>query len=301
MEKTAVTALDLNFRNHKQTIASYFVRHSTGAVLVESGPSTTLPALQSELAKHGLTPKDVTHVLLTHIHLDHAGASGWWARQGAEILVHPVGAPHLLDPERLLASAKRIYGDEMESLWGEVLPVPEDKLRIVEDGEEVAIGGLRFLPLSTPGHAEHHHAYLFEDLCFSGDIGGIRLPGYQYLRLPMPPPELFLERWEESVAKLRKAAFARIAPTHFGIYEDASWHLDQLEKELIETNRWVQNCMTTEPDESEFLKAYSEWMHADGETKGIPEEIMDTYDVTNPPHMSAMGLRRYWMKVRKAR
>ncbi len=242
----------------------------------------------------------MTHVILTHIHLDHAGAAGWFSRQGAEILVHPVGAPHLLDPEKLLASASRIYGDQMHELWGEFLPVLETKLRIVEDMEEVVIGALRFLPISTPGHAQHHHAYLFEDLCFSGDIGGIRFPGFSYLRLPMPPPELYLERWRESVARLRKESFNRIAPTHFGIYADADWHLQELEKELVATERWLQNVMSADPEAEEFRRSFAEWMQAEGQVRHIPQDILAAYDLTNPPAMSADGLRRYWTKVRQA-
>src|SRR5574341_2172185 len=177
MAKTDVIALDLNFQGKTQAIASYLIKHSTGAVLIESGPSSTLPGLQAGLAAKGLAASDVTHVRLTHIHLDHAGAAGWLARQGAQIYVHPVGAPHMINPERLLASARRIYGDRMESLWGEFLPVPESQLKVPKDAEEIEIGKLGFLPINTPGHAEHHYAYLFEDICFSGDIGGVRIPG----------------------------------------------------------------------------------------------------------------------------
>src|SRR5512135_1903027 len=121
MAKTDVITLDLNFQGKTQAIAAYLVRHSSGAILIESGPGSTVPALQAGLAAHRLSSSDVTHVLLTHIHLDHAGAAGWLARQGAQIYVHPVGAPHLLHPEKLLASAARIYGDQMETLWGEFL------------------------------------------------------------------------------------------------------------------------------------------------------------------------------------
>ncbi len=129
MAKTDIITLDLNFQGKTQTIASYLIRHSTGVVLIESGPGSSLPGLQAGLAANGLSVSDVTHVLLTHIHLDHAGAAGWLARQGAQIYVHPVGAPHMLNPEKLLASAARIYGDQMEKLWGEFLPVPENSLK----------------------------------------------------------------------------------------------------------------------------------------------------------------------------
>ncbi len=192
MAKTPIITLDLNFQGRKQAIAAYLIPHSTGLILVECGPGSTLPALEAALAERGYSPRDVTHLLLTHIHLDHAGAAGWLARQGADVYVHPVGAPHMLNPEKLLASAGRIYGDRMDSLWGEFLSVPEDRLKVAEDAQEIVIGSMQFLPVNTPGHAEHHYAYLFEDICFSGDIGGVRIPGFPYLRVPMPPPELHL-------------------------------------------------------------------------------------------------------------
>jgi glyoxylase-like metal-dependent hydrolase (beta-lactamase superfamily II) len=158
--------------------------------------------------------------LLTHIHLDHAGAAGWLSRQGAEIFVHPVGAPHLLNPEKLIASATRIYGERMQTLWGEILPVEQNRLKIPKDAEEIRAGNLKFVAINTPGHAEHHYSYLFEDLCFSGDVGGVRIPGYPYLRAPMPPPELHFGRWRESLVRLRSLKFSRIAPL--------TWDLEDL-------------------------------------------------------------------------
>src|SRR5690606_15095706 len=128
MAQTRIVTLDLNFQGRPHAIAAYLIRDADSVVLIESGPGSTLPSLTAGLAAEGLSTRDVTHVLLTHIHLDHAGAAGWLANQGAEIYVHPVGAPHMLNPEKLLASATRIYGDRMDSLWGEFLPVPENKL-----------------------------------------------------------------------------------------------------------------------------------------------------------------------------
>jgi len=252
------------------------------------------------LAKEGLSPRDVTHVLLTHIHLDHAGAAGWLAQQGAQIYVHPVGAPHMVNPERLLASAARIYGDKMESLWGEFLPVPESQLVIPNDGEEITIGDLRFIPINTPGHAEHHYAYLFENICFCGDVGGVRIPGYQYLRVPMPPPELHIERWHESIARLRKEKFTRIAPTHFGIYDDPEWQLNEVEKGLANAEHWLEEVMPSDPTIEELRGAFTEWMVSEGEKMGLSEEVMESYELANPPGMSADGLMRYWKKVRNA-
>jgi len=300
MAQTRVVTLDLNFQGRPHAIAAYLIRQADAVVLIESGPGSTLASLEAGLAKEGLSPRDVTHVLLTHIHLDHAGAAGWLARQGAEVYVHPVGAPHMLNPERLMASAARIYGDRMESLWGEFLPVPEKQLNVAKDAQEIEIGDLRFLPINTPGHAEHHFVYLFENVCFCGDVGGVRIPGYHYLRVPMPPPELHIERWRESLAKLRALKPVRLAPTHFGIFDDVDWQLDEVEKGLDSAARWLEQTMSEDPSiEVEAIRqSFTEWMMEESVEMGLSEDVLKAYEVANPPGMSADGLLRYWKKVR---
>jgi len=300
MASTRIVTLDLNFQGRPHAIAAYLIQHAHGAILIESGPGSTLAGLEAGLANEGLTPRDVTHVLLTHIHLDHAGAAGWLARNGAEIYVHPVGAPHMLNPEKLIASATRIYGDRMEMLWGEFLPVPESQLKVPNDAQEIVIGDLRFVPINTPGHAEHHYSYLFENVLFCGDVGGVRIPGYPYLRVPMPPPELYIERWHESIARLRMEKFARIAPTHFGIFDDPGWQLDEVEKGLDSASRWLEVTMPSDPPIEELRQSFTDWMVAEGEKVGLDEEVVKAYELANPLGMSADGLSRYWKKVRTA-
>ena len=228
----------------------------------------------------------------------YAGAAGWLARQGTEVFVHPVGAPHMLNPEKLLASAGRIYGDMMDTLWGEFLSVPEERLNIPEDVQEIVIGNLRFLPINTPGHAEHHYAYIFEDICFSGDVGGVHIPGFQYLRVPMPPPELHLERWKESLKRLRTFEFDQIAPTHFGIFDDPDWQLSAVEKGLDDTARWLEEVMPADPPVEELRQKFSDWMEEQGRAVGLSEAVYQAYSVANPTGMSADGLLRYWKKFR---
>ena len=300
MASTRVVTLDLNFQGRPHAIAAYLIRHSDAVVLVESGPGSTLPALEAGLSGEGLSTRDVTHVLLTHIHLDHAGAAGRLALQGAEVYVHPVGAPHMLGPERLLSSAARIYGDRMESLWGEFLPVPKHQLMVPKDAEEIVIGSLQFLPIDTPGHAEHHYSYLFEDILFSGDVGGVRIPGYPYLRVPMPPPELHIERWHGSISRLRKEKFTHIAPTHFGIFDDPLWQLNEMEKGLNSAKSWLEETMPSDPSIEELRQSFTDWMMAEGKKMGLDEEVAKAYELANPPGMSADGLLRYWKKVRMA-
>lgn len=296
MANTRVLTIDLNFQNKTQAIASYLIRSKDAVVLIESGPGSTLSALEAALAKEQLTPRDITHVLLTHIHLDHAGAAGWLSKQGAEIYVHPNGAAHLLNPEKLIASATRIYGDKMDQLWGEFLPVEQKQLKVPQDAEEIAIGGLRFVAVNTPGHAEHHYSYLFEDICFSGDVGGVRIPGFQYLRAPMPPPELHFERWLESIARLRKEKFTQIAPTHFGIFADAKWHLDELERNLIATRKWLASVMEDSLEIDALRDRFEAWMNSQSIEQNLSEDVILAYALANPIGMSADGLMRYWKK-----
>ena len=302
MAPTRIVTLDLKFQGRPLAIASYLIRSGDAVVLIESGPGSTRPGLEAGLAMEGLSPRDVTHLLVTHIHLDHAGAAGWLARQGAQVYVHPVGAPHMLNPEKLLASATRIYADRMDSLWGEFSAVPEDKLIVPKDEQEIAIGDLRFLPIHTPGHAEHHYAYLFEDICFSGDVGGVRIPGYQYLRVPMVPPELHLERWHKSMKRLRHEKFARIAPTHFGIYEDPGWQLREVDKGLDDAERWLEKMLAEDPSPpiEALRESFTSWMIDQGTAFGLSKDVLDAYGLANPPGMSADGLLRYWKKVKMA-
>jgi glyoxylase-like metal-dependent hydrolase (beta-lactamase superfamily II) len=295
-----IQTLDLNFLGIRGTIAAYLIPHSQGGILIECGPGSTIPALQAALGKHGLTPGDISDVFLTHIHLDHAGAAGWLARQGARIHVHPVGAPHMIQPDKLLASAARIYGDQMDSLWGEFLPVPADKLIVIQDGENIEIEGICIRALDTPGHANHHFAYIYEDTCFSGDIGGVRLPGPAHLRLPMPPPELNLKKWRASLEKLKReylaGNYARIAPTHFGIYRDTDWHLAALFDTLDEIDAWIEAIMPDEPGMDKLNDRFLEWSERRSLKQGITQELLEAYEAANPSWMSAQGLQRYWEK-----
>jgi glyoxylase-like metal-dependent hydrolase (beta-lactamase superfamily II) len=302
MQSNKVYTIDLNFRNLRGAIASYLIPHRHGVALVECGPSSTIPGLQAGLQSHGYTVQDVSDVLLTHIHLDHAGAAGWLAHQGARIHVHEIGAPHMLDPEKLLSSAARIYGDQMAELWGEFLPVPEERLRVAHDNEVIEIDGLSFRPLDTPGHAYHHFAYLFEDICFSGDIGGVRLYGGRHLRLPMPPPEFNLEVWRESVKRLQAeydhGAYRRIAPTHFGVYDDPDWHLKALSQGLDDVEAWILRTMPSDPPIDELREKIVAWTRERTLKMGLDPQVLETYETANPTWMSAYGIQRYWRKIR---
>ena len=298
MARTPIHTLDLNFQGRPLAISAYMLEHSGGVVLVESGPGSTVDSLAAALKAHGYGLDDITHVFLTHIHLDHAGAAGTLAAHGAQIFVHPQGAAHMINPEKLLSSASRIYGDRMDTLWGKFLAVPENKLTILQDNEEVQAGNLRFRALNTPGHAEHHYCYQFEDLCFSGDVGAVRIPGYPYLRVPMPPPEFHLEKWRESVSRLSKMGFNRIAPTHFGIFEDVEWHFKAINTALDDVETWLNTYMPAELPVDTLKEKFLAWMDEQALRQGLDPRVVEAFQLSNPVGMSVDGLVRYWRKFR---
>jgi glyoxylase-like metal-dependent hydrolase (beta-lactamase superfamily II) len=188
----------------------------------------------------------------------------------------------------------------MEKLWGEFLPVPKERLVIARDGEEIVIGNLRFVPIATPGHAEHHNIYLFEDICFTGDVGGVRIPGYQYLRVPMPPPELHFGKWRESIARMKKEKFAHIAPTHFGIFDDPAWQLQEVERDLDKSERWIERAMPGRPQIEDLRRQFTDWVNEEGRQQGLSMDVVKAYELANPLGMSADGLLRYWNKFRSS-
>lgn len=293
-----VHTLDLNFQGLPGTIAAYLIPHSEGAALVECGPGSTITELTTALKAFHLEPKDISHVFLTHIHLDHAGAAGWLARQGAKIYVHPVGAPHLINPEKLLASATRLYGEMMDQLWGEFLSVPEENLVVLREGDTVEIDDFYLRAIETPGHASHHLAYRLGDICFSGDIGGVRLAGHALIRLPTPPPEFQPELWRKSILRLQRENFRQIAPTHFGIFADGEAHLTALMKGLDRIESWMELVMPKNYSLEQLRAAFIEWEHEDGLAQGLYELTLRDYETANPSFMSADGIQRYWKKFR---
>lgn len=293
-----IHTLDVHFDNKPGIIAVYCIRHSDGAVLVECGPGSTLPALLDALRAIDVDAREVTDVLVTHIHLDHAGAAGWWAQHGARIHVHPVGAPHLLNPEKLLASAQRIYGADMGRLWGSFLPVPADQLIQHHDGDVIAIGGREFLALDTPGHADHHFAFVFEDVCLTGDVGGVRVGGLMHVRPPTPPPEIHFEKWRASVERLRQADFQILAPTHFGLYADKTRHLDALARNLDAMEKWAEQEMRAAPTQETFRAHFADLMTELARADGYSWDDVRAFNIAAGTDMSADGVYRYWKKYR---
>jgi len=292
-----VYTIDLKFLDLTETIAAYLVVGPGGPVLVETGPGSTLEAAVGGLAALGFAPADVRHVLVTHIHLDHAGAAGWWARQGAQVYVHHVGAPHLVDPSRLLASAARIYGDAMDALWGEMLPVPAERLTTVADDDRIGVAGLTFTAIDSPGHARHHHIFRLGDAAFTGDATGIRLPRSTFTILPSPPPEFDLKAWEDTLARLRRAQFSRLYPTHFGPIDDVREHLDSFDSLIHAAAGFVRERMEAGVERDALIAQYVEWNRSRAQAQGLSQEEFRRYETANPLFMAVDGLMRYWRKM----
>ena len=266
------------------------------AVLIETGPATTTPALCAGLKRHGVEPGDIRDILVTHIHLDHAGAAGWWAQQGARVHVHPVGAPHLVDPSKLIKSATRIYGALMDSLWGEILPAPEERVIAVEDGQRLKLGGVEIEVLDTPGHAWHHHVYAVGDVAFAGDATGIKLPDHAWIDIPAPPPEFDLEAWRRTLTRLRERNFSTLYRTHFGAGGDPGAELVEFEAIIERAAESIRGMMAEGLTRDEMIERFTEQERRRGAAAGADAETAHAYELANPRRMSVDGIRRYWTK-----
>jgi glyoxylase-like metal-dependent hydrolase (beta-lactamase superfamily II) len=274
--------IDLHHLGRECVIASYLLDTEDGPALFDCGPATTVDALKAGLAVRGLALTDVRHLLLSHIHLDHAGAAGVLVREHPALQVHvsPIGAPHLVDPSRLEQSARRLYGDTFDSLWGELVPVPQENVHVV-DGRVL---GLESFP--TPGHASHHVCYLDPDgTLWAGDACGVRvLPGRSVLP-PTPPPEVDVEAWQLTLEEIERRDPQRLALIHFGVAEDVGRHVTELGLTLDDWAESVEGGAT----EEEFVEYALAELADSGEDVGSYEQAM-------PFWQSYAGLKRYWEK-----
>ncbi len=291
-----VHTLDLNFQGTPKAIASYLIEGPTGFFLIETGPGSSLKTLLARLEEKGLATKDIGHVLVTHIHLDHAGAAGWFAQNGAQVYVHHVGAPHLIDPTRLLDSAGRIYGPLMDSLWGDTLPAPAERVTSLYDEDEINIAGLSITALDTPGHAYHHHVFVIDNVAFTGDAAGVRIAGTSLVDLPAPPPEFNLEAWLETIKRLQSLNFKTLYPTHFGPLDNPERHLASFARIMVEAASRVKQRLEEGADRQEIVEDYLIWHRSRAETAGMATKEYERYELANPHYMSVDGITRYWRK-----
>ena len=268
-------------------VACYLLDTDDGPALFDCGPTSCVPALKAGLTERGLALGDVRHLLLSHIHLDHAGAAGVLVREHPALQVHvsEIGAPHLIDPSRLDASARRLYGDAFDVLWGELAPIPSENVHVVGD----AVLGLDCFP--TPGHAWHHVSYLdAEGTLYAGDAAGVRLAGGTFVMPPCPPPEFDVEAWEETIREIERRAPARLALIHFGVFDDVEEHLAALRGTL---GRWAER-VEDGMDEASFIAA------ARFDVSQTDPDLVDDYDRAGPYWHHFSGIDRYWRKKREA-
>jgi len=300
-----IETIDLGFMGTEGIIASFLLMGEGSAAIIETGPTTCLDNLMQGLEDRGVAPEDVRQVFLTHIHLDHSGASGHLAESlpNAVFYVHEVGYPHLVDPSKLLKSAARIYGEEnMNELFGEARSVPEDRLVKLEGGEELEAAGGLLSAHYTPGHAYHHLAYLEpgSEMLFAGDVAGVRLAGQSYVKPPTPPPEVDIEAWKGSIETIRKLNPKVLCPTHFGSFEDVGRHLGELEQRLEEWLLLVEERM----DEGLSQEDIAEELEAKGDAEmlreGADPKDSERYELAANYEMLVAGLMRYVSRQRES-
>jgi glyoxylase-like metal-dependent hydrolase (beta-lactamase superfamily II) len=277
--------IDLNHLGRPRVLAAYLLDDPV-PTLIDCGPATCLGTLEQALADRGIRVGDLRHLLLTHIHLDHAGAAGALVRANPRLMVHvsEAGAPHVLAPDRLERSARRLFGDDFDRLWGSLAPVPRANLRVA--GGHVA--GLDCFP--TPGHAIHHVSFLGEDgSCFTGDVTGIRIPPWPEVVPGTPPPDIDLDAYDRSLTAIAARRPERLCLSHFGGFDDVEEHLARARDGLARWSGRVRGGATMD----EFVAA------ARADLKGKPDAL-DAIEAAAPFEPSFAGLDRYWATRRRA-
>ena len=292
--------IDLEFLGHEGIIATAVMHDTAGVSLIDPGPSTSLPRLRRALADKGMAIGDVRQVILTHIHLDHAGATGSLVKENPriEVLVHERGARHLIDPTKLLASATRLYQQDMDRLWGEFLAVPAERVRPLAGGERIQASGRELQAAYTPGHASHHVSYFdaASRVAFVGDTAGIRRGGGAYILPPTPPPDIDLEAWRESEQRILTWDPQTLFLTHFGPYEGARVHFQELFSRLSRwsdiVRRLVANAsLDDEERERRFVEEVTRELR-----RAVGDAEAARYSRAGRLDYSWQGLARYWRK-----
>jgi glyoxylase-like metal-dependent hydrolase (beta-lactamase superfamily II) len=291
--------IDLHFLGLRRVIGTAVLEGPSGLTLVDPGPTSCLPALESGLAAHGRRLDDVRSILLTHIHLDHAGATGTLLDRlpRAVAYVHERGAPHMIDPAKLLASASRLYGANMERYWGEFRPVPADRLRVLRGGEQLDVAGTTFEVAYTPGHASHHVSYfdLTSGTAYVGDTAGIRVVS-GYIKAPTPPPDIDLEAWEQSLQIVEQWRPTSLVLTHFGRWDDVADHIRRLRIVLARMAALVKETLLADATDEQRIRRFVDEMRADAQRSLSAEDAAST-EAAAAFDQLWQGLARYWRKV----
>jgi glyoxylase-like metal-dependent hydrolase (beta-lactamase superfamily II) len=299
----SITPIDTCWSGRPRSIAACLLESSGHFAIVDPGPGSTLSTLREQLGARGISISDLNAVLLTHIHLDHAGATGSLVRENPHlrVYVHKLGAPHMVDPSKLLSSAGRLYGGEMQRLFGDFLPVPQENLHILEGGETLTLGARKLEVVYTPGHASHHVSYFdfLEGVAFIGDTGGIRIEGESFLLPATPPPDIRLELWNASLDAVEKRRPSRLFLTHFGFSDDPSGHLTCYRERL---HQWTELAGELLRATSDDAVASSRFVETVGEEikRALPAAGAEHYIFNGGLELSWRGLARYWRKQAEA-
>ncbi|CAM3267762.1 MBL fold metallo-hydrolase [Rhodothermus bifroesti] len=292
--------IDLHYLGTDRLIACAVVETPQGLLLVDPGPTVTVPQLKAALHQAGLSLADVHALLLTHIHLDHAGATGAIVAEAPhiQVYVHPIGAPHMVDPNRLLDSARRLYGELMNALWGTVLPVPPSQVNTLKDGAKLCFGGRTLEVAYTPGHASHHVSFLDTQtgIAFVGDTAGMQLTGTRCLLPVTPPPDIQLEAWQESLRRLAQWQPKQLLLTHFGPSEMPTVHLREMAQRLREMAEAVRAALEAGGDEAQQAEAFHAQVMAALRACVQDEALLTRYEGFGQPRVSWQGLARYWRR-----
>ena len=294
-----ITALDVNWVDHPHSIGAALLESEGHRSVVDPGPTSTLPTLRTRLAEQGLGVADLDAILLTHIHLDHAGASGSLVQEkpSLPVYVHKNGAPHMSDPSKLIASAARLWGEQLEFLFGAMVPVPQDNLRILEGGETLEFGARKLEVVYTPGHASHHVSYFdqMDGVAFVGDTTGVRIDDGPYILPATPPPDIDLGIWDESFREITARKPKRLFLTHYGFVADPLAHVATFRERL---HRWMEatdKILRESADDAVALQQFLAYAHADI-GKFLPAEEMEHYAFTAGLDLSFAGLARHIRK-----
>jgi glyoxylase-like metal-dependent hydrolase (beta-lactamase superfamily II) len=295
-----ISYLDLNFLGHERIIASAILHGPDGLAIVDPGPSSTLPVLRRGLEAAGMSLGDITSILLTHIHLDHAGAAGTLVKENprARVYVHADGASHMAAPEKLIASATRLYGGAMDRLWGEINPVPQGSIAVLEGGEELVLGGQRLRVAYTPGHAKHHVSYFSTEsgVAFVGDTAGVKPLAGGSVIPPTPPPDIDLESWSDSLTRIGAWNPQALFITHFGPHSDWRSHLGELRERLERVTDLARASLARE-ESDEMREAWFGDQLRHELRRQLGEEEIRAYEIAGRFDLNWRGLARYLRKA----
>lgn len=293
-----IHTLDLRFTGIPGLIASFLVESGGEYALIETGPGSSLETLRASIRDVGVDEAAIKKVFVTHIHLDHAGAAGWFAQQGATVYCHPNAARHLIDPSKLIESARMVYGAQMDALWGEMLPAPAERVVALRDGEKVPLGEVEVIAWDTPGHARHHHAFIIGEVCFTGDVAGMRLEHSRYLSVTAAPPQFDPVAYGQSLGRLIAENFKTLYLTHFGRVDDVEWHLTHYRDRVAEVYQRVAADYQAGVSAEENRLRYAAAEHAIALAAGVDEALWQKGEDANVTSMCADGVRLYCEKGR---